>query len=111
MADPTDRDLGYAEGALTQRLAQYDRHFAAINGSVERTAAELVLLRRSLDGLAEAQRAANTVAEAVAQALEKREEKVDAQHLSNRGVVAWAAGLIAVSFAVAATIKAWLGVP
>ncbi len=108
MTVPSEREQGYAAGVLSERLAQYDKHFADINGSIADTARELAQVRRSLDDLAAAQRAATTLAEAVAAALDKRETAVDARQLTNRGVVAWAAGLLVAAFALAEGVRRWL---
>ncbi len=108
--DPaSEREQGYADGVLSQRLAQYDIHFLTLNGSMADTAKELARLRSSLDELAAAQRAATTLAKAVAQALEKRQAKVDARQLTTRGTVAWAVGLAVAAVGFAGAVRGWFG--
>jgi hypothetical protein len=53
----TDYDLGHAAGEISARLADHDKHFASINGSLERVANEmhdLVLAVQRLADQAEA---------------------------------------------------------
>jgi hypothetical protein len=53
---PEDRDAydaGHTAGGIDARLAGHDRHFARINGSLEKMASELAAVNLSLNRLAD----------------------------------------------------------
>jgi hypothetical protein len=67
-------DRGVAAGEIAARLANHDAHFAAINGSIDRSASELRDLRLAVQRLTDATTGAAEAARATAQALKESDE-------------------------------------
>ena len=103
MSEPSSYDRGHVAGEIAARLADHDRHFAAINGSMGRLADEmhaLVLGVQRLGDAADADRATvKTTATALKDADDARRDSTD-QRWSPK------AKLIAAVAAVAAAIEA-----
>ena len=102
----TERDRGYDEGVLAQRLAQYDRHFDAINGSQAEAVVELRKLNAAVAAIEAAQVTASALAAAVAVALAQKES----DGFTLRSKVAWGVGLVVSTLVIAGSVKALLGI-
>jgi hypothetical protein len=64
-------DRGVAAGEISARLAGHDKHFAAINGSLEKVASELHQLRMELQRQGDRAEADRATVITTAEALEK----------------------------------------
>jgi hypothetical protein len=75
-AERSEYDVGHAAGAIDARLAQHDRHFEAINGSIRDVASEMsamkLLLQRLADSADSDRRTVVTTASALKDAEEAR---------------------------------------
>ena len=69
-----DFERGHAAGALSERLAEHDRHFTRINGSMERIAAEMHELVLAVQRLADAAEADLTTALTLAAGLKDADQ-------------------------------------
>lgn len=110
MGDPTEFERGVIAGAIETRLAGHDRHFASINGSLERISHEMHALTLAVQRLADQAEADAKKVVATAAALKEAEEarrQNSAQRFTpwQRGI-AIVGGLLAV-LAVIAAIRGW----
>lgn len=64
-------ERGHLAGEIAARLANHDRHFDRINGSIEKTAAALIALEKATQRLADEAKASAATVIATAEALEK----------------------------------------
>lgn len=72
---PSDEfERGRDAGTVAEKLAQHDRHFAAINGSIERLGHEMHQLNLALQALRAEARARDDTAVATAAALKEATE-------------------------------------
>jgi DNA anti-recombination protein RmuC len=69
-----DYERGHLAGEIAARLADHDRHFEKINGSMERVATELHALNLNVQSLADQAKADAVTRVATAQALKDAEE-------------------------------------
>lgn len=74
MTDREEYDRGHVAGGIDARLATHDRHFAAINGSVDRMGTELAGVKLALQRLADAADADRRTVVSTAQALKEAED-------------------------------------
>ena len=98
-AEPGSYDAGVIAGRIEQRLAQHDRHFADINGSVRELVTEMHAQTLASQRLADSAEADRQTAVTLARALK---EQSDARRLSSETHWSPAARLIAVLVALAA---------
>jgi len=75
----SEYDDGMAAGKIAERLDHHDRHFTAINGSIERVAGHMAELVLELQRLADQAVARDATAVALAAALKEAEESRRAQ--------------------------------
>lgn len=66
---------GREAGEIAARLAQHDRHFATINGSIEQLAGKMGEMTEAIQRLASNQESRDLVAASVAAALVKERER------------------------------------
>jgi hypothetical protein len=67
-------DRGVAAGEIAQRLKEHDKHFAQINGSMERVADELSGIKLQMQRMADAMSADRATVLTTAAAVEKERE-------------------------------------
>jgi hypothetical protein len=104
----SDYDRGHAAGGIAERLAGHDKHFASINGSLEKIATELHAFGLAMQRMADQAEAREATAVATAKALKEAEQARRAR--SDRSWSPWAR-LLAVGgtlAAVAGVIVVWL---
>jgi hypothetical protein len=109
VAEVSDFDRGHIAGGIAERLAGHDKHFATINGSLEKIARELHAFALAMQRLADQAEAREATAVATATALREAESARRAH--SDRRWSPWAKLLAVAAVLVAAAgvgVAVWL---
>lgn len=107
MSESEAREQGYAAGKIDERLEGHDRHFALINGSLEKVATNLAIQTLAIQSLVDQAKASEATVLATAKALKEADEA-----RRNKSDSSWTPvqRLIAVVGGLAVVIGATLGI-